>query len=199
MRTGHTTGEGRVAEGVELAEQAAVEQVRDGDHDAYAVLVRMHVASAYRAATLFGPAAEVEDVVQTAFLKAFSSMSRFEHGAAFRPWLMRIVINEAKNAARSAGRRRSAANRLAGLGPGTPGTDPVDSTLSEERRRELLAAVQTLPAAQQQVIACRFFLDLDERETAAALGLPVGTVKSRLHRALRRLRARLGPEHEEAT
>lgn len=162
------------------------------------MLVQLHLAAAYRAATLFGPAADVEDVVQTAFLKAFNALPRFERGAAFRPWLMRIVINEAKNAARSAGRRRAAANRLAWLGPGEHSTDPVESTLSEERRRDLLAAVHTLPAAQQQVIACRFFLDMDESETAAALRLPVGTVKSRLHRALRRLRARLGPELEEA-
>lgn len=154
----------------------------------------MHLAAAYRAAMLFGPGADAEDVVQTAFLKAHQALPRFDNGAAFRPWLLRIVINEAKNAARSAGRRRAATVRLAGLdaGPGT--VDPLDSALSADRRRELLAAVHTLPAAQQRVIACRFFLDLDERATAAALGLPVGTVKSRVHRALRRLRARLQPE-----
>lgn len=185
---------GRVGtESVEIAERVAVEQARGGDPDAYAVLVRMHLAGAYRAAMLFGPGPDAEDVVQTAFLKAYQALPRFEAGAAFRPWLMRIVINEAKNAARSADRRRAATVRLAGLDARPRSVDPIDSALSDDRRGELLAAVRTLPTSQQRVIACRFFLDLDERETAAALGLPVGTVKSRLHRALRRLRTRLQP------
>ncbi|MFW6090405.1 MAG: RNA polymerase sigma factor, partial [Actinomycetota bacterium] len=67
-----------------------------------------------------------------------------------------------------------------------------------ERRTTLLDAVRELPEQQRRVIACRFFLDLDEKETATVLGWPVGTVKSRLHRALRRLRERLAPEQEEA-
>ena len=154
----------------------------------------MHLAAAHRAAMLFGPGMDAEDVVQAAFLKAYRALPRFERGAAFRPWLLRIVINEAKNAARSAGRRRVATARLTELDVRPVGGDPLDSALSEDRRRELLAALRTLPSAQQRVIACRYFLDLDERETAAALGLPVGTVKSRLHRALRRLRSRLEPE-----
>jgi RNA polymerase sigma-70 factor (ECF subfamily) len=57
-----------------------------------------------------------------------------------------------------------------------------------------MAAIRRLPVPQQRVIACRFLLELDEGETATALGLPAGTVKSRLHRALRRLQRELSPE-----
>jgi RNA polymerase sigma-70 factor (ECF subfamily) len=63
--------------------------------------------------------------------------------------------------------------------------------LSEEQRRELLAAVNTLRDDDRQVIACRYFLDLSEAETADALGCARGTVKSRLSRALGRLRVQL--------
>jgi RNA polymerase sigma-70 factor (ECF subfamily) len=129
-----------------------------------------------------------------AFVKAFEALPRCRDGAAFRPWFLRIVINEANNARRSAGRRWSAAERLATLDVPLDGPDPAASTLSGERRAELMAAIRRLPVPQQRVIACRFLLELDEGETATALGLPAGTVKSRLHRALRRLQRELSPE-----
>jgi DNA-directed RNA polymerase specialized sigma24 family protein len=93
-------------ESVEVTEQVAVEQVRAGDREAYAVLVRLYAVAARRAAVLFGAGPDAEDVVQTAFLKAYHAFSRFQDGAEFRPWLLRIVINEAKNAARANGWRQ---------------------------------------------------------------------------------------------
>lgn len=189
-------GGGRT-EDVEITEQVAVERVRAGDRNAYAVLVRLHAAAAHRAALLFGAGDDAEDVVQTAFIKAFEALPRFRDGAPFRPWLLRIVRNETKNALRTDGRRRAAVDRLAGLADHGPPADPEDGALSAERRVQLFQAVRELPEAQRRVVACRFFLDLDERETATVLGWPVGTVKSRLHRALRRLHERLTPEREE--
>jgi DNA-directed RNA polymerase specialized sigma24 family protein len=91
-------------ESVEVTEQVVVEQVRAGDRDAYAVLVRLYAVAASRAAVLFGAGPDAEDVVQTAFLKAYHAFSRFQDGAEFRPWLLRFVINEAKNTARANGR-----------------------------------------------------------------------------------------------
>ncbi|MFW6203617.1 MAG: RNA polymerase sigma factor [Actinomycetota bacterium] len=183
---------------MEVTEQVAVERVRAGDRDAYAVLVRLHAAAAHRAAVLFGAGDDAEDIVQAAFVKAFEALHRFSDGAPFRPWLLRIVRNETRNALRADGRRHAAAQRLAGLAASGSTLDPEAGALSAERRTALLEAVRELPEQQRRVIACRFLLDLDEKETATVLGWPVGTVKSRLHRALRRLHERLAPESEEA-
>lgn len=174
-------------------------RARAGDQDAYALLVRAHAADAYRAAAFLGAGAEAEDVVQVAFVKAYEALPRFRPGAPFRPWLLRIVGNEAKNMARSNGRGRRAAARLAVLDGEVPVADPGVSALSRERRDELVTAVRTLPVAQQRVVACRYFLDLDEKETADVLGLPKGTVKSRLSRALRHLRELLDEEADDDT
>lgn len=174
------------------------------------MLVRRHAAHAHRAAVYLGAGPDAEDVVQIAFVKAYRNIGSFRTGSPFRPWLLRIVANEAKNAVRATKRRRETAERSAILdGVDTTGTlgavtDPLTETLSGERRRELLDAVRALPGSQQRVVVCRYFLDLDERETAAVLGWPRGTVKSRLHRALHRLHAGLddvqpstqGVEHE---
>jgi RNA polymerase sigma-70 factor (ECF subfamily) len=190
--------EGPPTDSADVTDQVAVDRVRAGDRDAYAVLVRRHAAAAHRAAFIFGAGPDAEDVVQVAFVKAYEALPRCRDGAAFRPWFLRIVINEAKNAKRAARRRWSATERLAALDVRLDGPDPAGSTLSRERRAELLAALRRLPVPQQQVIACRFFLELDERETATALGLPAGTVKSRLYRALRRLERELSSDVEVA-
>jgi hypothetical protein len=76
--------------------------------------------------------------------------------------------------------------------------DPATSVLAGDRRRRLLGAVRTLPEPQWRVVACWYFLDLDEAAITTALGLPAGTVKSRLHRALRRLRKYLTSDGTEA-
>lgn len=168
-------------------------RVRAGDRDSYAILVRRHAAAAHRAAVIFGAGQDAEDVVQVAFVKAFQALPRCRDGAAFRPWFLRIVINEAKNANRAARRRWSTTERLTTFDVPLDVSDPASSALSGERRAALMAAVRRLPMTQQRVVACRYFLELDERETATALGLPAGTVKSRLHRALRRLEHELTP------
>jgi RNA polymerase sigma-70 factor (ECF subfamily) len=172
--------------------------VRGGDHAAYAELVHRHAPVAVRTATLLGAGPDAEDVVQEAFVKAYAALGRFRDGAPFRPWLLRIVANETRNLLRAAG-RRAARERLAwqrtepllraGHGP----DDPVAAALSSERRAELTRGLAGLSEDQRQVVVCRYLLDLDEVETAAVLGWPRGTVKSRLHRAVRRLAEVLEP------
>lgn len=88
-----------------------IARVRAGEAEAYAQLVRAHTGVALRAAVAFGAGADAEDVVQSAFLKAYQSLGGFREGAAFRPWLLRIVVNETRNTVRSAGRARAVAGR----------------------------------------------------------------------------------------
>ncbi|WP_374105343.1 RNA polymerase sigma factor [Streptomyces sp. ISL-36] len=183
-------------------EAAVIARVRAGEAEAYAALVRAHTAVALRAAVACGAGAEAEDVVQQAFFKAYRSLGRFKEGAAFRPWLLRIVVNETRNTVRSAGRQRAVVGReadLLGSEPRIPeSADPAVAVEEQERRRQLLAALDGLGEDHRQVVVHRYLLELDETETAQALGWPRGTVKSRLSRALKKLETILpggGDEH----
>ncbi len=148
---------------------------------------------AFRTAYLIaGTAAEAEDAAAEAFVKAYRALGRFRPGAPFRPWLLQIVANEARNRRRSAGRRAALALRAAAQEPsGDAAPSPEAALLASERRRALLEALERLREDERLVLACRFFLDLSEEETAAALGVRRGTVKSRQSRALARLRGEM--------
>jgi RNA polymerase sigma-70 factor (ECF subfamily) len=147
---------------------------------------------AVRTAAFLGAGADAEDVVQDAFVKAYRSLHRFRDDAPFRPWLLRIVANETHNLHRSAGRRAARERRAwDAAGAVLLAEDPVEAALSRDRRDALVRGLAALSAPHRQVVTCRFLLDLDEAETAAVLGWPRGTVKSRLHRALARLRDEL--------
>jgi RNA polymerase sigma-70 factor, ECF subfamily len=172
----------------------AVARSRDGDLDAYAVLVARYTLRAHRAAFLLGAGEEADDVVQEAFVKAFRHLSRFRVGEPFGPWLLRIVTNETRNLARSRRRRAALALRLSAADPdGTAADAPADEVLAAERRAQLVSAVNALPDSERQVLVCRYFLDLSEAETAQVLKWPLGSVKSRTSRALTRLRGLVMP------
>jgi RNA polymerase sigma factor (sigma-70 family) len=179
-----------------LAESDLVAQAKRGDAHAYRALVEQHQAIAFRTAYLVtGSAAEAEEAVQDGFVKAWYALGRFRPEAPFRPWVLRIVANEARNRRRSAGRRERLALRAAEdplSGDAVP--SPEAALLASEQRVELLEAVNALREDDRLVIACRYFLELSEEETAAALDWRRGTVKSRLSRALDRLRAEIGVE-----
>jgi len=154
--------------------------------------VREHESLAFRAAfVITGDAAEAEDAAQEAFVKAYRSIRRFRPGAPFRPWLMTIVANEARNRRKAAGRRASLALRAADEMVREDPISPEASVVAEERRSELIRELEGLREEDRVVISCRYFLGLSEAETAAALGCAKGTVKSRTSRALGRLRERM--------
>lgn len=165
-------------------------RARGGDGDAYAQLVRDHRDLAFRVAyVIVGSAAEAEDAVQEAFVKAYLALDRFRSGSGFRPWLLKIVGNQARNLRRSSGRRvhyESQAAREVASGDAVPSPEAASEAL--EARGRLLEAVNLLPPRERLVVALRYFLELSEEETAIAAGIPRGTVKSRLSRAVGRLR-----------
>lgn len=150
----------------------------------------MYQGIAFRTAYLLtGSAADAEDAAQVGFIKAWAALPRFRGGAPFRPWLLRIVANEAHNRRRSSGRSETLRLRsTAAHPPDEAAPSPEGAALGRERREELLAAVRRLDERDRDVLACRYFLELSEDETAAVLDLRRGTVKSRTARALARLR-----------
>jgi RNA polymerase sigma factor (sigma-70 family) len=176
-----------------LDEQQLVARAKRGELDAYEEIVRAHQAIAFRTAwVITGSAADAEEAAQDAFVKAHGALSRFRAGAPFRPWLLTIVANEARNRARAAGRRERLALRVAEeRRPGGAVPSPEAALLVSEQRSEILEALNNLSESDRQAIACRYFLELSEAETAAALDCARGTVKSRVSRALDRLRAQM--------
>lgn len=137
-----------------------------------------------------GTPADAEEAAQDAFVKAWRALPRFRPGAPFRPWLLAIVANEARSRRRAAGRRAGwLARAAAEVTPADPaGADPAIAVLARERTHELLGAITALPERDRVVLQLRYLLDLSEHEMSAALGCRPGTVKSRLSRALERLR-----------
>jgi len=180
-------------EGCPLEERDLVDRAHGGDTDAYAELVRLHADLAFRTAYLItGSAADAEDATQEAFFAAFRAFSGFRPGASVRPWLLRIVANFARNRRRSATRQHGLELRLGSAMSGENAeTSPERAVEFAEERAALLHAVCGLSDDDRDVVACRFFLDLSVAETARVLGCREGTVKSRLSRALDRLRQSL--------
>jgi RNA polymerase sigma factor (sigma-70 family) len=153
--------------------------------------VREHQQVAFRAAYLVtGSAAEAEDAAQEGFVKAWLALPRFREGAPFRPWLLAIVTNEARNRRRHAGRQ--AALALRSWDPESANTEETATARAEHER--LLRVVAGMREEDRLVIGYRYFLDLSEEDTAEALGIARGTVKSRLARALVRLREQMEVE-----
>ncbi|HJR97958.1 MAG TPA: sigma-70 family RNA polymerase sigma factor [Actinomycetota bacterium] len=179
--------QGRPSEDVTLVSRA-----RDGDVGAFEELVARYQHIAFRVAWLVvRDRGEAEEAVQDAFVKAYYALPRFRPGAPFRPWILRIVANEARNRGRSARRREGLAARVAASDPRRSAPSPESRVLDRADAETLLAALDRLPERDRIVIACRFLLELTEAETAETLGVPLGTVKSRLSRGMSRLRSEL--------
>jgi RNA polymerase sigma-70 factor (ECF subfamily) len=153
----------------------------------------MHQGLAFRVALVAaGDRGEAEEAVQDGFVKAYRALGRFREGSPFRPWVLRIVANEARNRRRSTGRRAGLALRAAAAASGDAAPSPEAAALAHERREALIDGLGQLDERDRDVLVHRFVLELGEEETAAALGIRRGTVKSRTSRALDRLRALVG-------
>jgi RNA polymerase sigma factor (sigma-70 family) len=182
-----------VVEGRPHDERQLVLRARRGDQRAFETLVRPHEETAFRLAyVITGSAAEAEDAAQEALVKAWQALGRFRTSQPLRPWLLRIVANEARNRRRATSRRFGLVARAGEQSSGGAAPSPEDLSAAADESRRLLAALGELPEPARLVLACRYLLELSERETAAALGIRRGTVKSRTARALTELRERYG-------
>lgn len=180
-------------EGRPLDESELVARAKNGDVNAYETLVQRYQELAFRVAyQVTQNAADAEDAAQEAFVNAYYALPRFRTGAPFRPWLLRIVANEARNRRTAAGRRNALAERAHAVQTsGETALSPEDAADANETRSAVIASMQRLSADDRLILAYRLFFDLSEAEMAVALDCPKGTVKSRLSRALARLRAEL--------
>ena len=167
-----------------------VEALRQGDRRALEPLVRRHQASVRSVALrLCGDRDEADDLAQRAFLKAWESVAELR--GAFRPWVMRIVVNLAKNA------RRDAARFVRDLPEEPSGDRGADDRLADARRRaRVRAALWELSESQRSVVLLRVDAQLSFAELADALGITENNAKVTYHHAVRRLRDLAGADND---
>jgi len=179
-------------------EEVLLAAARAGDTAAFGRLVEAYSPLAWRTARALPPErAAAEDAVQEAWIDAWRGLSGFNPSRPFRPWLLAIVANRCRMIAR----RRTLATIALDDDEGEQvcGEDDVDEELlRREADAELAAALARLSVEQQRLLELRYFAELELAEIAVVLGAPLGTVKSRLHRALAALRGALGPTYDAA-
>ena len=157
-----------------------VARAADGDHEAYAALVRPYERVAYRvAAAITGWNADAEEASQNGLLKAYRSLDRFTLGAAFRPWLLRIVVNEAHNIVRST-RRHERLGVRAREQHDAAIAGPEDAVVAREEVATVLGALGQLSEDDRLVVALRYFAELPDAEAAALADTSRGTHVRRL-------------------
>jgi RNA polymerase sigma-70 factor (ECF subfamily) len=171
-------------------ERRWIKAAQAGSDQALEHLYRRHWPWAHRAAYLVvHDAAAAEDIAQEAFLSAIRSLDRFDRARPFGPWLNRIVVNRAIDWARARSLRRETG---ADLDAAAPAIDPAaPESSSSVYSDEVVAALRQLSPEHRAVVVLRYLLDYTPGEISKALGLPRGTVNSRLRRALDRLGAEM--------
>lgn len=174
-----------------MAEAEQIALARQGDGSAWEAIVSAHQQAVFRLAyLLLGDPDDAEDVAQETFIRAYYALGRFDEQRALRPWLLRIAANLSRNRRRSVGRYLAYIQKMARGDPqaAMPGPRDPGSTAARDESQLLWQAVRRLRSAEQEIIYLRYFLDMPEAEMASVLNLAAGTVKSRLHRALTRLK-----------
>ncbi len=170
-----------------MDEASLISRAAEGDAGAWEPVVLTHQEAVFRLAYLIlGDPDDAQDVSQETFVRAWRNLGRFDRSRLLRPWLFRIAANLANNRRRSAARYLAALVRTIQAGGDTPGIEEQGAQRIESQ--QLWRAVRRLGSADQQIIYLRYFLDLSVAETAQTLQMAEGTVKSRSHRALDRLR-----------
>ena len=161
-----------------------------GDTHAFGVLVTRHERAVRRLATALVGSTDADDVAQDSFVRAYRSLATFRPGSPFRPWLLRIVANQAGNTRRGT-RRRERRHALVAARPRAYEPEPGEAIEQTDERRRLIVALSALPEKDRQVLIIRYLLDYSEAETAEVLGCAPGTVKSRGSRALAKIRTHI--------
>jgi RNA polymerase sigma-70 factor, ECF subfamily len=189
------------------ADLEAVRRCRAGDREAFGPLVERWQDRIYGAVLRMVRDAETaRDLAQETFVRAYTRLDSFHGDAAFGTWLYAIAVNVVRGDAR----KRSAQKRRTPLSldalredAGRGGVDPVDpaagaqeNVSTAEQCRKLLLELEQLDEESREVVVLREFQDLSYEQIAAALGVPVGTVRSRLFRARAELRRRMTGEAE---
>lgn len=160
-----------------------------GDRDVYRLLVERESRAVIGACMrVLGDLDEAQDAAQDAFVQAYRSLAGYRGDGTFGAWVGRIARRIALARAAKASRHVTADVEAAGEMVRDDSSDPLAQVMDVEESARLRTAVDALPPDQRQVVALRFFHDMSLERIAVETNVPLGTVKSRLHRALARLR-----------
>ena len=177
-----------------MTDEQAIRLCQDGDRDAFRHLVERYKDTLYGTAFLMtGDRTVAEDHVQEAFLSAWRGIRRFRIGRPFKPWVVRVLVN----AVVSHRRRRSFPTAPLDEADRTEApSDVVESVMAGTRHEMVRRALRRLSPEHRQAVVLRYFAEMTVPEVALSVGVREGTVKSRLHRALGRLREELEESRE---
>jgi RNA polymerase sigma factor (sigma-70 family) len=165
------------------ANEELISAARSGDERAFERLVETEAQGAFRLAlAILGSATEAEDAAQDAFIRAWRDLPRLREVRSWTPWLRRLIVHAALDRT-----RRTRQIREVPLGLESARSE--DPSRPVEVRDEIEHALRRVSPDDRAILALRYLVGLDVAEVAAALGIPLGTAKSRLHRSLARVRA----------
>jgi RNA polymerase sigma-70 factor (ECF subfamily) len=183
----------RAMPGPSAGDARLVRRAQRGSGEALEALIRRHWPAAHRAAYLvIGDATAAEDVAQEALVAAIRSLDRFDLRRPFGPWLRRIAVNRAIDHARARAVRGEISSGTAEEAERRGGNQPVPDSPGDPRSERLASALAALSPEHRAIVAMRFLMEMGPGEIAAGLGLPRGTVNSRLRRALDQLAEEIG-------
>lgn len=180
-------------------EEQLVAAARAGDRLALEALVERHYGPIRALLVRYGSVTEsdADDLVQETFLRVLSGLKRYRHQGHLRAWLLRIALNLAHDARRKTGRVVTGADVHLLAGVPEPDGDPAERLVESLEGEVLAGALARLPETQREALVLRFYADLPVQDIARVVGCPEGTVKSRIHYALRKLRGLLTQSKNE--
>lgn len=177
-------------------ETRIVELCQDGDREAFRSIVERYGDTLYGAAFLMSrDHAFAEDMVQQAFLRAWKSIPQFKAGTNLKAWLVRILVNQVMSDRRRKRLPQESLDSAYASASDEPGG--MDAVLESERQEEVRTALQSIDEGARKAIVLRYFAEMTVPEIAESLGWAEGTVKSRIHRGLRKLREHFKSEQRE--
>ena len=174
----------------QVTDQALVERVQKGDKSAFNILVVRYQSKVAGLVSRYVPQADVSDVAQESFIKAYRALASFRGDSAFYTWLYRIAVNTAKNYLVAQGRRPPSSDVDAGDAENFENasalkeiSNPENLMLSDELKRIVFSTIEALPEDLKMAITLREIDGLSYEEIAEIMDCPVGTVRSRIFRA----------------
>jgi RNA polymerase sigma-70 factor (ECF subfamily) len=174
-----------------------ISRAQAGDDLAWQELIETYREDVFRLAyLLLNNTEDAQDITQETFIRTLRYLHRFDETRPFRPWVLKIASNLCRNHKRNL-RRYWLAVWTFNHEPDEAGLPIEKQIIQQEEVSAVLSAIRALRHAEQEIIYLRYFLDLSVAETAEVLNIKIGTVKSRLHRALQQLEFVIHDEHSE--
>jgi len=177
----------------DLDERQLIPRICAGEHAAFQCLIEMYHQIIWHTICVLVPGrVAAEDILQEVWIDVWRGLPGFQREKAFRPWLLRVVTNRCRKSSRRVFPFNQPLDMVEPEQLVAP-DDLLEHLLHQETYQEIQDLLRELPLEQQRVLALRYFAELELAEIALVMGTSIGTVKSRLHRALSRLRLHMQP------